>query len=505
MEDFEIMRFIKKIMLHLFFVSLGFVFVFISSTEAQNKPKVYTFNFNEIDSLVNLVIPDKYRVFWDDIIRAKKNGKTSEEIIAITKKKHGIGIDDYESVLKNMGIKNRFIAYVMDCMLNKKPVMQMLFKGALTPPKGTAQYDDVIEAVLPGVDRILKKYKDKFRFKTVIYAGGILGDEPDYIRKIKLDEIQWAGGTISLAEMVEPAISVYDLPFLFDYEPELYYDKHENCQIDWILDKSAPTINRLLDKKGFILMALADGGSWECIATKRAPILKAEDLSKYTFFMFPQSRIAGEINKALNFKKTLVCKIWDVPSVAATGMLDSLVCCWYWHIIVQVTPYYKYVTDYPIRGFLAACGIVQKKMLYDMVNLGKNFGPMMGMDKDEMLRIARNMLFSFTDGVKGVLRRNLRVKEGEARRRLIESGIYKMVKLPEAELNKIRNKILPLYSKLADQNGMYPKWFLDEVLKYREEYRKFKKDGKLTKKWYKKCIYPDGFDPYKWTRVWNIK
>jgi len=143
-------------------------------------------------------------------------------------------------------------------------------------------------------------------------------------------------------------------------------------------------------------------------------------------------------------------------------------------------------------------------MFHDMVKLGNSFGPMMGLNKPDMLKITRKLLYSFCNGVKEILRCNLRVKEGEARRRILKSGIYKIVKLPEAELNKIKNKILPLYSKLADKKGTYPKWFLDEVLKYRDEYRKFKKEGKLTKSWYKKCIYPDGFDPYKWTRDWNV-
>jgi len=487
--------------------SLIFTFLIISPTNAkqQDKAKIYTFNFTDLKPLANLKIPEKYRSFWNDILKAKKEGKTSEEIINITKTKYHIGIEKYDSILDDMNITKRLASYVKDCMLNKKPVLQVYFKGAATPPKGTAQYDDAVEAVLPGVFDTLKPYKDRFRFKTVIYAGGILGDEPDYIRKIKLGEIQWCGGTLALAEMVEPAASVFDLPFLFDYEPKLYYEDNKYCQVDWILDKIAPTMNKLLEKKGFILMALADGGAYECIATKKSPITKAVDLAKYTFFMFPQSRIAGEINKALGFKKTIVIKIWDIPSVAATGLLDAVVCCWYWHIIIQGTPYYKYVTDYPIRGFISAIAMVQKEMFYDLIDISKNFGPMLGIEHSEMLKIIRNLLYSFSHGVISVLRRSLRVKEGEAKRMLLKKGIYELVKFPQSEIEKIKKKVLPLYDKLADQKGKYPKWFLDEVLKYREEYRKFKREGKLTSKWYDQCIYPDGFDPYQWTRVWTKK
>jgi len=494
-----------KFLSQISFITLGLVFIIFSSTEANQKPSIHSFQFTQIKPLSNLIIPDKYSSFWNDILNAKKQGKNSEEISALTKSKYGIGEKNYESVLKEMGINSTLMSYVKECMLNKKPVLQLLFKGAVTPPKATAQYNDLVEAILPAVFETLKPYEDRFRFKNIIYAGGILGDEPDYIRKIKLKEIQWAGGTIALGEMISPATSLFDLPFLIDYEPDLYYNKNSYCEVDWIMDKIAPTINQLFEKKGFTLMTLADGGSYCGIATNRSPITKVEDLENYTFFLFPQSRISGEINKAMGFSKSIVCKIWDLPSLAATGMLDSVVCCWYWHIIIQATPYYKYVTDYPLRGFNIGIAMVQKEMCYDLVNMGKKFGPMMSMDQKDMLKILRKLLYSFWSGGKEVLRLNLRIKEGEARRRLLKAGIYKEVKFPAAEVEKMRNKIIPLYARLADKKGSYPKWFLDEVLKYRAEYRKFKKEGKLTKKWYDKSIFPDGYDPYKWTKEWNIK
>jgi len=492
-----------KIIYPIIFLIFCFSILTLSSTNSKQKQKIYTYNFTDISPLSNLVIPEKYQGFWNDILAAKKANKTSEEIVKMTKEKHGIGLNDFDSVLKELGITDKIMDFVKDCMLNKKPIFRLLFKGAATPPKGTAQYDDAVESILPAVFESIKEYKDRFLLKPILYAGGVLGDEPDYIRKIKLGEIHWCGGTIALGEMLVPATSAFDLPFLFDYEPDLYYDQYKYCQIDWMLDKIEPTVNRLMEKKGFVLLALMDGGSWQCLATNKAPILKAEDIEDYTFFMFPTSRIAGEINRALGFKKSLVCRIWDVPSVAATGMLDSIVCCWYWHIIIQTTPYYRYVTDYPIRGFLTATALVQKDMFTNMVECGYRFGPMMGMKKNDMLKIVRNFMTTASKSVKSVLRRNLRIKEGEARRMLIKEDIYKMVKFPKEELKKIKDKILPLYDKLADKRGKYPKWFLDELLKYREEYRKYKREGRLTDKWFVKGIYPDGYDEDKWTRTWK--
>jgi len=485
-------------------VTMGLIFLLFSLTQAQQKPKVYEFNFSEVKPLCKFNVPEKYKAFWNDIIEAKKKGQSEEQITGMTEKRHGIGIKDYNKVLSEIGIPRKFVEYTKDCMLNRKPVLELLFKGALTPPKGTPQYDDAVEAVLPAVFKALKPYSDKIRVKPVLYPGGVLGDEPDYIRKIKLGEIQWAGGTIVMGEMVAPEVSVFDLPFLFDYEPKEYYDDLSFCQIDWILDKAGPSVNKFLVDRGFVLVGLLDGGAYECIATSKIPVTKADDLKRLTFFMLPQARISGEICKAYGFKKTLVCKIWDLPSLAATGMLDAVVCCWYWHVIIQGTPYYKYVTDYPIRGFLAAIALAQKDMFDVLIDLTSGFGPMFGMDRELGLKMTRTLLSDIYTLIRGIMRRNLRIKEAEARREIVKRGIYTVVNFPEGEINKLKEKVLPLYNSLADKKNTYPKWFLDEVLKYRDEYRKFKKEGKLTDRWYKKGIFPDGYNISAWIDTMKV-
>jgi len=488
-------------------LGIGFPIFMVSSIEAKEisgqMKKEYVFTYSEIKPFINFNVPSKYKKLWNDVIRAKKQNKSMKQIITMTKRRHGVGEKDLEPILKEMGIPDRLIDYARDLMYNLKPRLTLVIKGAVTPPKGTPQYDDAIEAVLPAMYKTIEPYNDKLKFKIIVYPGGVMGDEPDFIRKIKLGEIQWAGGTIVMGEMVCPALSAFDLPFLFDYEPKEYYDDLSYCQIDWIFGKASPSINKMLEKNGFILVGLLDGGGYESIITSKIPVSRVSDLAKHTFFVFPQARIAGEINKAFGFKKTLVCKIWDIPSLAATGMLDSVICCWYWHVIIQGTPYYKYVTDYPIRGFMSAIVLAQKEMFNGLIGLCENFGPLIGLERKDALRLARELLTVMNKSIKEVMRRNMRIKESDARRMLLNKGIFKMVKFKEKELEKLKAKILPLYTKLADPERTYPKWFLDDLLKYREEYRKYKKEGKLTSRWYKKGLYPDGYDEWKWTKNWG--
>ena len=493
---------IKGIMnLLVFAITLFFPFQIISSSQGQEIGKVYTFTYSEIRSFMNFVVPAKYIGLLDDIRNAKIEGKSNKEISLLIKERYGLTEEDLGPICREMKIPPVLIDYTRDIMLNRKPILRLIVKGAITIPKGSPQYTDLIENLVPSFMRMMDEFKDHVQIKVQLYPGGVLGDEPDFIRKMKLGELQFAGGTLSMGEMISPALSVFDLPFLFDYEPKIYYDDLSYCQIDWILGKASATINRLLEENGFILAGLSDGGGYASILTGKVQIRKADDLKKITFFAFPQSRIAGEINKAFGFGKTIVCNLYKIPALIATGMLDSMICCWYAAILSQSTPYFKYVTDYPIRGVIGGIGIQSKEMSDGLLDMAKIGGIFVGITGKDALKMSRKILVEQNRVAKEVMRRKMRILESKAKQELLNSGTFELVKIPEAELEKIKNKILPLYNQLADKKGSYPKWFLEEILKYREEYRSLKKRGKLTDRWYKKGIYPDGYDEFAWART----
>src|SRR5262245_13846676 len=61
------------------------------------------------------------------------------------------------------------------------------------------------------------------RVKIKYYTGGQQGDEKDYIRKIKLGQLDGAAVTAAGLSMIDPSIRVLELPMLFKSEDEVDY------------------------------------------------------------------------------------------------------------------------------------------------------------------------------------------------------------------------------------------------------------------------------------------
>ncbi|MDY6932721.1 MAG: TRAP transporter substrate-binding protein DctP [Spirochaetota bacterium] len=477
------------------FIIVILLSLLISSLPAQ-KSKVYTFTFSELNAYKKINMPQKYRPLWVKILKTRKQGRDAKSLIANNR-------NNIDNMIKAMKLKSKQKDYLKDLILDKNPVMEIIVKGAGTPPKGTPQYDIAVYKVFPALYKAITRITKKVRMKIIYYPGGIIGDEPDFIRKIKLGELQWAGGQTIMGQMICPELCVFDFPFIYDYEPKLYWEELKFCGIDWIWGKVSPAIHKFLNKRGFELAGLLDGGGWSAISSKDVPVSRAEDLGKLVYPLFPGARIGSEIKNALGFKKVIVSRVWDITTNSATGMINSAMCSWYWHILLQITPYYKYVTDYPLDGYSGAISLFDNSMLYSIIKIFDNIGPLLDISRKDAVKIVRTVLLSLNKETKELMRPSLRKKDAEARRSLLSSGTYKLIPFPTEEIEKVKDKVVPLYNKLADKKDTYPKWFLEDILKYREEYDRLKKAKKLTDKWWKDGIYPDGYDEWGWIRDWG--
>ncbi len=496
-----------KIKSNSFYFSLLLILLFIvfvnQRVYADETDRVYSISFAELKSLLNICVPHRYSKLMDTVLAAKKENKTPKEIEKILLLQFNIKKSDLLPLLKKMNVPDKMEDFCTDMMLNKNPVLELVIKGAVTAPKYSPQYN-MAKKFIKDIKKTLSTMGSNFNIRVVLYPGGVMGDEPDFIRKVRLGQLQFASGTLAMGEMVCPALSVFDLPFLFDYEPRLYYDELKYCEIDWIFGKAAPTINRLLEENGFILGGIVDVGGYINIASLNVPIRTAADLKKITFYALPYSRIAGDVNEACGFNKTIVCKIFDMPAMVATGMLNSGPCAWYTQILMQaLSSTFKYVTSFPIRGYMGGISLQSKDMYEDLLKIAGISEVFTGITKEAALNSARNILLLQYKTIKEEVRYKIRSLEAKSRKVIIEKKIYEVVEMKDEEIEKIKSRVLPLYYELADKKGKYPKWFLDEILSYREEYRKFKKEGKLTDKWYKEGIYPDGYDEYAWIKTWG--
>ena len=103
------------------------------------------------------------------------------------------------------------------------------------------------------------------RLKVRVFAGGIAGDEPNMVRKIRINQLQAAAITgVGLGSIVEDIYAV-QLPLLIRTTEEMEY----------VMAEMEPTLNRMLQEKGFTMVAWFLAG-WAHLFSKTPATTPAE-------------------------------------------------------------------------------------------------------------------------------------------------------------------------------------------------------------------------------------
>lgn len=163
--------------------------------------------------------------------------------------------------------------------------------------KGTPWHD-----LLVRIDEAFKKISGG-EVKLGLYPGGVLGDEPDLVKKMRIGQLQGAGLTSVGTSLLDEGIMCLHLPMMFDTYDEL----------DWVRDRLTVRLEADLEKRGFILLTWTDGG-WVYFFSK-TPIVTIADMRKVKLFVW------GGDAKSLELYTAAKCR--PVP-LAATDMLMAL-------------------------------------------------------------------------------------------------------------------------------------------------------------------------------------
>jgi TRAP-type C4-dicarboxylate transport system substrate-binding protein len=127
------------------------------------------------------------------------------------------------------------------------------------------------------------------RVTMKIYSGGIAGDEPDMIRKMRINQIQAAAMTGSGLGKIDPDLLVYQLPFLAQTDEEL----------DYLFEQLRPELENLLENKGFTFLAVIKSGWLRFFSTEK--VITPEDFRKLKFFVMEGSPEIDQAWKAMGF------------------------------------------------------------------------------------------------------------------------------------------------------------------------------------------------------------
>jgi TRAP-type C4-dicarboxylate transport system substrate-binding protein len=110
--------------------------------------------------------------------------------------------------------------------------------------------------------------------KIKLYAGGILGDEADMVRKMRIGQLHAAALTIEGLMYIIPEFDVLRMPMMIQTDAELNH----------VRDELSDYFRDMLEQRGFVLLSWSDAG-WAHLFTN-APVVYPEDLNKTNQILF---------------------------------------------------------------------------------------------------------------------------------------------------------------------------------------------------------------------------
>lgn len=198
---------------------------------------------------------------------------------------------------------------------------------------------------------VMRKTENRVQFK--IYAGGILGDEMDMLRKMKIGQITGAALTSGGLSALFKEINVFQIPFLFQ--------KYE--EVDAVLTRMDSFFRKGFDDNGYVLLGWSEGGFVYLMST--IPISSVADLQRAKVWIWEDSPMSKMILEEAGVS-AIPLSIPDVLVGLQTGLVNVVYAPPTGAISLQWFTRVKYLTDVPL--IYLAGGIVVRKDTFQQIS-----------------------------------------------------------------------------------------------------------------------------------------
>ncbi len=291
--------------------------------------------------------------------------------------------------------------------------------------------------------QILKETGEKWktlsdgRVSVRLYAGGVAGDDPDVIRKIRLGTLN--AGVLTSVGIAEIDKSVYALgvPMMYRSYDEVYY----------VLEKMRPRLEKGLEDKGFVVLNWADAG-WVSFFTQK-PVTTPDDLKTLKLFVWQGDNDALEIWKSAGFNPVPL-PATEIATALQTGLVSALGTPPQVAVISQYYTHAKNMTDLKWQLLLGATVI--SKTTWEKIPADLR-PKLLEAAREDGKRLQDEVRRGGDRDVEAMRKRGLNVVAVDSRTQALWQ------KTAESMYPRIRGVIIP-----ADA--------FDEALRYRDEYRK---------------------------------
>ncbi len=194
-------------------------------------------------------------------------------------------------------------------------------------------------------DEVKQKSGGRLTFK--LYPGGVSGDEPDVLRKIRYGQLHGGAFTgYGIGQIYSPA-RVLEFPFLFN----------DIQEIDAVRTEIMPTLQQGFRARDYELLGWMEAGFVRLFS--RAPIRSFDDLKKRRIWLWQGDALGEAFFKASDIAP-IPLSVIDVFTSLSTGLIDTVYSPPLAAIAMQWFTKTEYMTDVPMANAIGALLVSEK-------------------------------------------------------------------------------------------------------------------------------------------------
>ena len=197
---------------------------------------------------------------------------------------------------------------------------------------------------------IIQKTDGQVRCK--FYAGGVLGDEKDMLRKMHIGQIHAAGLTSAGLSAIFNEMDVFQIPFLFESHKE----------VDYVLTQMDGFYSKGFDDNQYVLLGWSEGGFVHLMSTQ--PVATLADLRKLKVWTWEDAPMTRIIFDEANVS-AIPLTVPDVLVGLQTGLVDVVYAPPSGAISLQWFTKIRYITDVNLIYLIGA--VVIKKKVFNKI------------------------------------------------------------------------------------------------------------------------------------------
>ena len=226
--------------------------------------------------------------------------------------------------------------------VNSPAVLAKTIKIATISPEGTYW----MKQMRAGAKEVKEKTQGRVKFK--FYPGGVMGNDDNVLRKVRIGQLHGGAVTMGSLSQSTPDTTIYGLPFLFSSLDDAAT----------IRKTSDPMLNKKIEGSGFVCLGIAQGGFTYLMSKQQ--INSLDDLKKQKSWVPEKSDVGLSVYSYVGVTP-ISLPLSDVLTGLQTGLINTIITSPIGALALQWHTHVEYVVDLPLN-YLAAMMVVDKKV-----------------------------------------------------------------------------------------------------------------------------------------------